>query len=219
MIVVGIASVPNRKDMLIRTVESLLPQVDKVYVALNNYPETPQELRSLRNVECVIMDNSLKDSAKFAFTDQCDEWYISWDDDLIAPPDAVRRLINGAIKYNSVTSFHGKFYVPPVVSFKRWQGNYRCLNTVAQDVVVNVIGSGCACHNTNQVKVSIKDFPTPGKADIWFSKTVADQSVPMWVLAHRSGYITYQAVPKGTTIWETTHDYSEHARIMRTFIK
>lgn len=219
MVIAGIASIPSRKDMLVKTVQSLLPQVDKVCVALNNYPDIPQELRSLRNVECVIMDNSLKDSAKFAFTDQCDEWYISWDDDLIAPPDVVKRLIDGAIKYKAVTSFHGKLYVPPVINFKRWVGNYRCLNTVAQDVKVNLIGSGCACHNTKQVVVSIKDFPTPGKADVWFSRAITEQGVPIWVLAHRSGYIQYQAVPKGTTIWETTSNYSEHVAIMRTFIK
>jgi hypothetical protein len=165
------------------------------------------------------MDNSLEDSAKFAFTDQCDEWYISWDDDLIAPPDVAKRLIDGAIKYNAVTSFHGKFYVPPIVGFKRWQGNYRCLNTVDRDVVVNVIGSGCACHNTKQVEVTLRDFPTPGKADVWFSKAVADRGVTMWVLAHKIGYIQYQPPPKGTTIWETTSDYSEHTAILRTYIK
>jgi hypothetical protein len=218
-ITVGIASVPARKENLLKTLASLAGQADRIVVALNNYTEVPQELSKFPNVEPYLLDNSLKDSAKFLRASECNGWYVSWDDDILPPPDVVQVLIAGATKYNGLVSLHGKKYLPPVTNFKRWAGNYRCLNSVSEDVKVNVIGSGCACFHTDRLKVHISDFKTPGKADVWLSKVASDQGVPMVVLAHKAGYIEYLGAPKGTTIWETTHDYSEHVRIMRTFIK
>lgn len=217
--IVGIASLPDRENSLTLVINSLLPQVDKVYVALNGHKEIPMALRNLRNVECVILDNSLSDGAKFYFTSKTDGYYVAWDDDILAPPNAVETLIAGVNKYNGLVSFHGKYYIPPITNFKRWAGNYRCLNTVVADVRVNVIGSGCCAFNTNRLSVQVSDFKTRNKADIWLSKITTEQGVPMFVLQHRTGYIQYLSTPKGTTIWETTRDYSEHANIMKTFIK
>ena len=56
-------------------------------------------------------------------------------------------------------------------------------------------------------------------ADVFLSKCATEQGVPMMVLAHDVGYLKYVPPPKGTTIWDTTRDYSEHVKVMRTFIK
>ena len=214
------ASLPERKESLILVINSLLPQVDKIHVALNGYTEIPEALRNLSNVECEILDNSLGDSAKFLHvSDYNDCYYIAWDDDILAPPNVIDVLIEGVNRYNGLVSFHGKYYLPPIVNFKRWAGNYRCLNTVTDDVKVNVIGSGCCAFNTNRLLVHILDFKTRNKADVWLSKVATEQGVPMVVLKHRIGYIKYLSPPVGTTIWDHTKEYSEHVRIMRTFIK
>jgi hypothetical protein len=218
-VTVGIASVPARRDQLKKVVESFEKQADRIVIALNNYTEIPQELSKFSNVECYLTDNSLKDSAKFLRVSECNGWYISWDDDILPPSDVVGVLIAGATKYNGLVSFHGRKYLSPVTNFKRWAGNYRCLGSVSEDVRVNLIGSGCACFNTERLRLHILDFKTHGKADVWLSKTASEQGVPLFVLAHSIGYIKYLGAPKGTTIWETTHDYSEHVRIMQTFIK
>lgn len=219
MIVVGAASIPARVEALYKVVDSIVDQVDKIFLSLNNYTEIPERFRDHPKIHCDLLDNHYADGAKFYRVSQVDGYYISWDDDLIMPPGCVQKLIEGVDKYNGVVGLHGKYYLPPVTNFKRWAGNYRCLNTVSSDVKVNLIGSGCTCFNTNRLRLNISDFYKRNMADVLLSKVATEQGVPMMVLAHPVGYLEYVSPPRGTTIWENTHDYSEHVRIMRTFIK
>jgi len=214
---VGLASIEPRKELLIPVVNSLLPQVDKVHVALNGYKEIPEALRNLRNVECEILDNSLGDSAKFLHVGDYDDcYYFGVDDDLVYPPAYCDQLQDGVNRYNALVSLHGRLY-PPQPAFKRWIGNYRCLNNVSSDVKVNLVGSGVCCFNTSRLKLHISDFKTPNMADCYLSRTAFLQGVPMMVLAHKADYLRY-LYPVGT-IWERTRDYSVHTAVLRSYIK
>ena len=213
----GLASIEPRKELLIPVVNSLLPQVDKVHVALNGYKEIPEALRNLRNVECEILDNSLGDSAKFLHVGDYDDcYYYGCDDDLVYPEGYCDYLQEGVNKYNGLVSLHGRKYLPRA-HFKQWAGNYRCLNNVDQDVHVNLVGSGVCCFNTNRLKLHISDFKSHNMADCYLSRTASLQGVPMMVLAHRCNYLTY-LYPVGT-IWERTRDYSVHTAVLRSYIK
>ena len=61
-IVVQIASIPDRVELLRQTVESLRPQANRIFVALNGYTFTPD---FLKEGEYVHLDNSTGDAAKF----------------------------------------------------------------------------------------------------------------------------------------------------------
>jgi hypothetical protein len=214
--IAGIASIPSRAESLVLVVNSLLPQVDKVYVALNGYREIPEPLRNLRYVECEILDNSLGDSAKFLHADIPDAVYFGCDDDLLYPMGYCDYLQNGIEKYNGLVSLHGRSYLKGA-GFKQWAGNYRCLNTVSQDVKVNFVGSGVCCFNTNRLKVHISDFKTKNMSDCYLSRLAFQQGVPMVVLAHQRDYLTYLH-PKDT-IWQQMRDVSVQSSILRSYIK
>ena len=47
MITVQLASVPEREAMLEKTIKSLRPQVDKIWVGLNKYQHRPKFLREV----------------------------------------------------------------------------------------------------------------------------------------------------------------------------
>ena len=83
--IIGIASLPERVECLRDTVNSLLPQVDKIIVGLNNYTKVPNFLNHPK-IEAYLLDNSLGDAAKFyKVGDYKDSYYLSCDDDLIYP--------------------------------------------------------------------------------------------------------------------------------------
>ena len=63
MITAQIASIPDRVETLKRTVNSLINQVDLLFVALNNYEEVPDFLTNNRKIVYALMDNSLGDAA------------------------------------------------------------------------------------------------------------------------------------------------------------
>ena len=197
-------------------VNSLLPQVDEIHVALNGYREVPEALRGLDKVKCEMLNNQLGDSAKFLHADMPDVVYFGCDDDLVYPAGYCDYLQAGMERYNGLVSLHGRKYLPRS-HFKQWVGNYRCLNNVNNDVAVNLVGSGVCCFNTNRLKLKISDFKTRNMADCYLSRAASLQGIPMMVLAHKSNYLTY-LYPVGT-IWERTKDYSLQTAVLRSYIK
>lgn len=195
---------------------SVINQVDTIFIALNGYQEAPDYVLNNPKIHYDILDNSLSDSAKFYHVAEVDGYYFGCDDDLVYPSNYVSYMIGGIERYKGLVSLHGRKY-PPNPEFRRWIGNYRCLNTVPNDTSVNLIGSGCCAFDTNTLRLSIDDFKTPHKADCYLSMQAGLQGVPMVVLAHKIGYLTYLYPEK--TIWGMTKNYSEHTQILRSYIK
>jgi hypothetical protein len=219
-ITLGIASIPSRKNELEFVLDSLVGQVDQIFLALNyEEEERPKYLDNYPNVYWWVDSINKGDAEKFAMAQHVEGYYIGWDDDLrCGNSGIIKRLIDGVDKYNGLVSFHGKKYLPPVTDYRKWAGNYRCLGRVSEDVKVNFIGSGCCAFHTDRLKVSLQDFKTKNMADVYLSKLATEQGVPMVVLAHEPRDLHYTN-PQGGTIWSETKDYTEHIKIMRTFIK
>ncbi len=220
-IIGGIATILSREDILKRVLDSIVPQVDMLFVALNGYDKEPEWLHKTYNINCVkvttiLSDNSKGDAMKFAMADIPDCYFLSFDDDLQYPTGYVEKMVGGVEKYKALVSLHGRKYSKGA-DFKHWVGNYRCLNTVERDVYVNLIGSGCAAFSTNQLRLSLDMFETTNKADCYLSRAASQQGVPMVVLAHQRDYLTYLH-PKDT-IWTQTKNYSVHNQILRSYIK
>ena len=217
-IIAGIASVPSRKDMLVRTVESLLPQVDKVCVALNGYADVPIELRNLRNVECVIMDNSLGDGAKMSFVIP-DVIYLSCDDDLLYPKGYAQYMISKAKQYKSIVTLHGRqFKNRPIRSYRRgFTLNYHCLHTYREDVLLDVGGSGVMCFDTNIFMPDTSKFLQKNMCDIWTAKQAHEQRVKIMGVAHTNNYLGYQNPQE--TIWRTCKIDPYMTQVLNSFLK
>ena len=217
--IVGIASVPQRKESLLTVVASIKDQVDEIFIALNGYPSVPEELHEVRNAKYAIFDNSQMDLMKFYVAGDVDGYFFGLDDDLRVSEGYVDYLQRGVGAYHGVVSLHGRYYQPPVTHFKRWSRNYRCLNAVEHDAMVNFIGSGCCAFHTDSLKVDIRDFKYPGMADCYLSRLAFTQGVPMFVLKHRIGqYLEYIPPLKGTTLWETNKDYTHQTEILKSYL-
>jgi len=208
-----IASVPDRENMLSEVVASIRPQVDSIFVALNNYDHVPS---FLSDGEYVILDNKYGDAAKFYDIEKRNGYFFAIDDDLIVPPSYIEYLRQGITKHNGLVSLHGRNY-PRNPTFKKWIGNYRCLNTVTHDVSVNFIGSGCCGFHTDRLKLKLSDFPTKNMADCYLSRVAYLQGIPMVVLAHQQGYLRYTSPV--TTIWGQTRDYNLHTQVLQSYLK
>jgi hypothetical protein len=215
--IAGIATLKEREESFKRVIESLYPQVDHIYAILNYYDSIPSWLIQ-SNITPVLMNNEYKDSGKFLYANIPDVVYFGCDDDLLYPIGYCDYMEDGVRRYNGLVSLHGKKYLPPVSHFKKWAGSYRCLGTVSENIKVNVVGSGCCAFSTERLSVDISQFKIGGMADIWLSKLASEQGVPIMVLKHNIGYLQYTNITT-PTIWGTTKDYTEHTKILRSFIK
>lgn len=222
MVVAGIASIFPRQDALERVIDSISPQVDKVYVSLNDYPQVPLYASKYGNVEFLMNSNENGDASKFACVDKVDGYYLSCDDDLVYPPHYVDYMTSRCDYYKAIVTLHGKIYDRtqlPVKSFRRSiKTNIRCLNGWDKDIEIDIGGTGCLCYHTDFFKLTLDAFPYKNMADVQLSLEAHKQGVKIIALAHPGNYLQYLR-PKDLTIWQTTTDDSIQTRILNEFLK
>jgi hypothetical protein len=190
-IIIGIASVPQRVECLKDTIESLLPQCDKIILGLNNYVEAPNFIIH-EKIEVHLLDNSLGDAAKFYKIDENNNvYYLTCDDDLIYPNDYVKYLISKTQQYNVPVGLHGAIIKRPVTSMYKNRQVLHFNSDVESDTIVDYIGTGTLCYDTSKLNVKLADFKIPNMADIWFGDVMNKNKVKPVVVAHRKNYITY----------------------------
>ena len=218
MITCHIASIGERKESLRLVLNAVSPQVERVYVSLNDYDSVPTWLYQYGNVWHEMLNNSLGDASKFLKVNSQAGECVVLDDDLIVPRGFVKDMMGGLKKYGGAVSLHGKIYNRPIVHFKKGFANYRCLNTVDHDVTgIEVLGTGCMIFDNQEVKIDLSNFPHRNMADILFSKVLYGRGIPMTVLKHRYGYLRY--IPQKTTIWMQTRDCTQHTLLLQSYLK
>ena len=101
--IAGLATIPSRESTLRYVIDSILPQVDHLYVAFNDYSELPIWLTEYPQKLHFFLTgkDNMSDAEKFRLVEEFeDAIYCSIDDDLIYPPFYVKNLIRGIQVYN-----------------------------------------------------------------------------------------------------------------------
>lgn len=220
MIVAGIATIPTRIEQVKRTIESLLPQVDFIHVALNNFTAVPECVKLSRVMREITQGS---DEQKFltvqsARRASANSIYLSCDDDLIYPPDYVKVMKERLEHYDIVTCHGRNFNSFPIQSYYKSAGSkYRCLDKVSTDIPVMIGGTGCMAFRPDNFNISIADFPSKYMADIHFSIKARKEGKKIMCIAHEAGWIKYQ--PVENTIYDRfrDNDFEQTERINEAF--
>ena len=218
MITAQLASIPERIETLEKTVKSLRPHVNTVYVALNGYKDVPGFLLGDKNIISILMDNVLGDAGKFYDIEKRKGYILTCDDDIIYPPEYVSYMVNKVDEYQCIVSLLGRVYgTRPIKSFRKgYTENYRCLGDVSEDVVVDLGGTGAMAFHTDHVKVTMDDFPKKNMADIWMAKLAHEQGVKIMAVKHRPKFVKYKDYPD--RIW--IHDDDKYqTEVLNSFLK
>lgn len=192
----GMATITGREELRSVSVNSILPQVDRVIVANGD---------------------DRGDQAKFLGCEHApaDTIWLGIDDDLIYPPDYVAAIVAGLERYpGSIVSFHGwkmdntgECYVE----------NFRCLENVDEDVQVHVAGTGVCAFHLDTIRPVMGDFESIN-ADVWLALRAQERGIPRVVLAHPSYWIGYAQLPgkfgdidgKRTTLAESVYTHTRY---------
>ena len=206
MITAQIASLPERVDTLEQTVDSLINQVNMLFVALNNYDYVPTFLQNNRKIFFALMDNSLGDSAKFYDADQRKGYVFACDDDIIYPQGYVSYMIEAIKRHGGIVTLLGKRYDDrPIESFRNgYTSIYRALNPVGADTEVHIGGTGVMAYRADDFKFCQDDCLAPNMADIWVAKAAMEQGVKITVIAHPHGYLKHVIYPN--RIWVSSSE-------------
>ena len=218
MITAHIASLPERVDTLKKTINSLLPQVDGIYVSLNNYENIPPFLIDSK-ITPILCDNSLGDAAKFIRVNSVYGYVFVCDDDIIYPDNYVEYMISKISSLRGIVSLLGKVYsTRPIKSFRvDYTDIYRCLMTVEGDHEVDVCGTGAMAYSTDDVTVHVEDFQMRNMADIWMAKLAHEQGVKIFAVEHDRDFVKHVLYPD--RIWVRTVDDTVQTMVLNSFLK
>lgn len=197
---VGIASIPEREQMLQRTIESLIYQVDKIYVYLNNYKSIPEFLKNPKIIVCTNECNGdIGDAGKFysfiGKLDNLNRYIFLCDDDILYPGDYVYHMVNHIENNNrkAVIGLHGVLLEEKVKNYYRDRKVISCLKTSVINKFCDILGTGALAFHASTVQVLPGDyiFEYRNMADIHFGISAQKQNVPMLCVKHSGDWLTY----------------------------
>jgi len=214
-----IASIPERAQMLKKTVESLYPQVDELNVMLNNYSYIPPWLEK-ENINVVELDNSKGDGAKFYGLENKEGFIFTCDDDLIYPTDYVHEMTMKLYDYkiSAILTNHGRVMNDkPVTSiYMDRKATYHCLETVTDEVHLDIGGTGVMAFHTRYFRPDYNKILIKNMADVWIAKFAHEQGCKIVMNPHHKDWLTYQH--PDWTIWdEEIREHSFQTEIYNSF--
>jgi GR25 family glycosyltransferase involved in LPS biosynthesis len=211
-IIASLASIPERSDMLLDSVLSLLAQCDRVRVFLNNYPEIPPFLKRPRvEVRRSQSFDDRGDAGKFAWINSQDPrgYRIVADDDLIFPPDFAQSMVAalGRYKDQAIVGLHGVLLKQPVARYYDPSSRqvFHFESALPSDRPVHILGTNCICFHSDTVTMRWSDFMWPNMADIFLARYAQRARIPMISVA-RPAYWVRQNTAKQKI--DTIYDHS-----------
>lgn len=180
MIIMSLASIPQRQACLSKVIHSVINQCDKINVYLNGYTNKPDFLNN-KKITCFIK-NDIGDIGKFYNIEKENGYYFTIDDDIIYPPDYTQKMIQAIDRHQKkvIMGVHGSIINTRVMNnYYRDRNLTHYRNSLIQERGVHVIGTGTAAFHTSTIKIKLSDFPQPNMADIWFALLAQKQKIPM----------------------------------------
>lgn len=233
MITCQLATIPERIELVKQTIESLMPQVDRLNVMCNNYTDQHQDnlfhwakdIEKIRGIDffdglfVYRRDNRMTDGEKYYNIENAEPGYIFICDDDIRYPDTYCQDMIAKIEENKrkyVVSLHGRIFTDfPIKYYFGNKGNqiaYNCLqgfegdHVICDEETVGVCGDGVSAWHTDTLKMRYEYVEQPNMSQIWLALTCNRFNVPQKAIGHRADYLMYlwpEGLKTHQTLWES----------------
>jgi FkbM family methyltransferase len=203
-VLASVASIAPRERGLRRVVESILPQVDRLGVFLNDYKRVPAFLEHDKVEVRRSQEDGLRgDAGKFAWAGSTAGYHVVCDDDLAYPPDYVDRLIDGIERHGrrAVVGFHGSILADEVRDYHQSRRLLHFASGLETDTPVHVLGTGAVAYHATAIGVSEADFESVNMADVWFALLGQRRRVPFVCLRRPPRWLTEQSGLRAGSIY------------------
>jgi len=217
MIIASMATVPWRQEVAFAAVDSLLPQVDRLNIALDGFEMTPAWALDRRKAapkgKIALWDfsESIGDGAKFFWADRLHKGnlHLVCDDDILYPPDYAMRMEKAAARWpKSAVGVHGIVLdIPKVDANGYYAGRAKTHSyngRLLEDHRVHVLGTGTLAYRVGDIELNFEHFRwRPNVADLLFARTCLEQGVPMAAIARERAWLQPLRTP-GESIYQAS---------------
>lgn len=163
-IVVAMASYPLRKEGMLKTMASLLPQCDCFCLYLNEYEEVPKEIyefpeEQIEKLTVKVNGKNLKDYGKFFWFGQFTGYYLTVDDDLSYSNDYCQTLVEAMKrkKNKAIVGMHGNDFTILEKSFVAAKTCHPFSGEEKIDVPIDCVGTGAAAFYPANMRKDFRD--------------------------------------------------------------
>jgi len=214
----GMATFPGRFDTLQRVVESIAPQLDCLFVYVNEADSIPNFLNIPNVIPLLGTQYAGNISANgkifpLQFTEDCA--YFSLDDDFIFPSDYVAKMKGLLNEFNSSVTLtvHGSIFAPGAEWYYEKTVVYTARRALSAHKLVTLPGSGTFVFDQSSLKVRYEDFPPEPMVDLKFAILAREQNLPIICVARQEKWLESLAAPG---LWEAFLErITHHTRVMR----
>lgn len=189
MIRAHMASFPARAGILMQSVASILPQVDRLCICLNGYDSIPDALTGDPRIEAMIPERDLKDAGKFAFVPGAEDFVFTVDDDIIYPPDYVSRtlaLFGDLPPDRHVLGYLGNAWVVRDDAGSRGWKTWMFHKRAPHMVKVDILGTGTTCQLGRNLPRLDQIEDAKGYVDLRHARHHTQAGRWMWVVPHEN---------------------------------
>lgn len=223
MIRAHLATFPPRRRILRKVVEAILPQVDHLFVVLNQFDDKPAYLRKDPKVTAIIPDRDVKDAGKFWFAPDPDDIVFTIDDDIGYPPDYVARtldLIGPAGFDGQVYGYQGNAHAACASGGARWH-NYLFRQEVPEIRGASILGTGTLCARGDAIAPLDQIAPLAGAADLAYGSWLRARGILPWILPRPAEWLR-NILPgnlrqSSLFVSVARARHPEHLQVMRSF--
>ncbi len=211
-----LATMPSRGVVLKQAVESLLPQVDELWIYLNRFRDIPRHLTELPNCH-PVQGIDRGDAGKFFVACEQyapDAFLFTCDDDLIYPPDYIDTLLHAMKEQPIAVGVHAvRFRHCPPRNYRGDRNVRHCLGTSTGERQEHLLGTGTLGFHATTIKLHHEHFETGTMADVWFAIQAQLQRVPLLSIARGKGWIRPAQPPPTDTLWNRMCANGDHAQV------
>ncbi|WBU63090.1 hypothetical protein [Paracoccus aerodenitrificans] len=192
MIRAHLATFPPRRKLMRQVVKAILPQVDHLFVVLNEYEDMPGILRTNDKVTAIIPNRDVKDAGKFWFKPDPDDIVFTIDDDIGYPPDYVAQTIaqfETMDTRQNVVGYNAHRIALPIIPDRNPWENFLFHQELSEITPIALIGTGTVCARGSSIPDLKVMEPYVGLADIAYCHWLFKQQILPWALPRKAGWL------------------------------
>lgn len=224
LVVAGMATMPSRRETFFEALESILPQVDRLYLFLDRF-KTPLQIQHEKIIPLHSAEfGDLRANGKFLGLTMCGIGpdYFSVDDDIVYPPDYVARMVSRLRDYHNTVALgvHGNVILR--AGFDRYLNSRKILHrskALQRDIGVDVLGTDTTMFSTKRLSFDVRKIPVTNMVDLSFAHICEKAGVPRLAISRKESWIQCLEENQPDSIYRMLkHDDSVQTRLARDLI-
>lgn len=221
----GMATMPSRHESLMQALPHILPQLDRLYLYLDQHTKVPIELMSEPKIVAILPEGKkLGCDGKFMGlkreTQPC--LYFCFDDDIIYPPDYVRRLTATLkrLHFAVVVGVHGALFHKRIDSYAKSRSNIHFSRSLQVDALVDELGTGTLAFHSECIQIDPEQWARPNLTDLMFMVEAIRQNVPRVCIRRDVGYLRAIAEKQPDSLYlKSLQDDTAETRLLQAINK